>query len=71
MESFQACIGEIDGANRTFTTPLTFVAGSLRPLLNGQLVPEQLYLELSNQSFELQYPPLPGDQIVAFAKVAN
>lgn len=58
--------GDVDGVNRVFATALDYVPGSLVPILNGQTVLEQGFAEQPPRGVQLEYPPKPGDQVVAY-----
>ncbi len=62
--------GAIDGANTSYVLPADFVAGTVKPFVNGQLVGQQLYVETPPRTVVLEHAPLPGDSVMFFAEVA-
>lgn len=53
-----------DGVTTVFTTPAAYVAGSLRVILNGQVLTKvNDYTETSNTTFTFVAAPLTGDVI--------
>ena len=62
--------GTIDGANKIFFAPTTFVAGTFRLVMNGQVYESnddrKGWVELSDQSVELIEAPRIGDVLQAF-----
>ncbi len=65
-----ALVGVVDGANRTFTTPTQYTAGTLRVVWNGQVYePDddlKGWLEIDNQTIETTIAPKTGDVLQAF-----
>jgi hypothetical protein len=63
-------IGEVDGANRSFTTPSAFKAGSLRLFWNGQEVEawddRKGWVEVSDWIIETKVAPKVGDVLSCF-----
>lgn len=60
----EALIGDIDGANRDFTTPSTFELGTFRAVVNGRIYPpddvEWGYEELCNNEIRFAKAPKVG-----------
>lgn len=62
--------GVVDGVNKTFTTPTTYVSGSIRIIVNGLSYEEDDdeygWSEISGTTIEMDNAPLTGDIIQAF-----
>ncbi len=61
----RAAIGDVDGANRDYTTPETYEAGTLRVIHNG-LVRLEGFIETSVTSFRMDVAPRTGDALLAY-----
>lgn len=65
-----ATTGIVNGVNTQFTTPTKFVAGTLRVVWNGQVYEQddmrKGLTELTDQSFDTDFPPRVGDVIQVF-----
>jgi len=63
-------IGTVDSANKGFSTPTRFVAGSIKAMINGQVYEPSDdnygWAETSDQSIEFTNPPWVGDVLQAF-----
>lgn len=62
--------GAIDGLNAVYVLPVDYVAGTVKPFVNGQLVGQQLYVETPPRTVVLEHAPLVGDSVLFFAEVA-
>ncbi len=64
--------GTIDGANKTFTTPGRYVAGSIVLIINGQVYkPDEDdygWSETNDTTIEINTAPLTDDVVQAFYK---
>jgi hypothetical protein len=65
-----ALAGTVDGANKTFTTPNRYVAGTLRLVLNGQVYEadddRKGWVEINDTTIELDQAPRVGGVLQAF-----
>lgn len=60
--------GIVNGTNVTFTTSANYIPGSLTIYLNGLKQRAGLsndYIEVDDQTIQMNYAPLPGDVVVA------
>ena len=68
-------IGTIDGVNKTFTTPLRFVPGTIRVIWNGQVYDEgdtrHGWSEIDDITIETTFAPRVGDTLQAFYQVRD
>lgn len=64
----ETLVGAVDGVNKQFKTVHNFVDGYMTLYLNGLKQREGAtndYIEISDDTIEFQFAPLPGDIIVA------
>jgi len=68
-------VGTVDGVNQTFTTPTTFVPGTIRVMWNGQVYDKDDtrhgWTEPTSQSVTLTTAPRVGDVLQAFYQDAT
>lgn len=63
--------GVIDGFNTVFSTPVDYVAGSLRVFVNGFVQMKGFddgWIELASPKFMLKIAPIVGDTVTAYFK---
>ena len=63
-------IGTIDGVNATFTTPSTFVAGTVVPFINGKAEFGRKASETPPVTFDLTVAPRVGDEVAVYYQEA-
>jgi len=69
-EIIRSLSGTVDGANKDFTTPAPYVAGTIRVIVNGIVYPpddtQWGYSELDDTTIRMTTAPLSGYTMQAF-----
>jgi hypothetical protein len=63
-------IGVLDGVNKTYSTPSTFVAGTVVPFINGKASFGRKASETPPTTFDLTVAPLASDEVAVYYQEA-